>query len=81
MKNFLKLTLYMAGVFILPVVWVISQYGCNVDSNASVTQANLPVTETVINPAPAQPVIAGDAEILSVSGSGSLLPPIRDYRP
>ena len=64
MKNFLKLTAYMAGVFILPVLWVISQYGCNANSNASVNLAKPAVITTVIDPAPAQPEIADAATIL-----------------
>lgn len=82
MKNFLKLTAYMAGVFILPVVWVISQYGCNADSNASVNLSKPPVTEPVVNPAPAQPVVADAAEILSrIQVPVLCYHQIRDYRP
>ena len=65
MKNFLKLTVYMVGVFILPVVWVISQYGCNVDSNASVSLPKPAVIEPVAPPPPPLPEIADAATILS----------------
>ena len=65
MKNFLRLTVYMAGVFILPVVWVISQYGCNADSNASMSLAKPAVTEPVAPPPPPLPEIADAATILS----------------
>ena len=65
MKNFLKLTVYMAGVFILPVVWVISQYGCNADSNASVSLPKPAVTEPVAAPPPPLPEMADAATILS----------------
>lgn len=65
MKNFLKLTVYMGGVFILPVMWVISQYGCNADSNASVNLVRPEVAEPIINPAPAQPEMADAATILN----------------
>ena len=64
MKNFLKLTVYMAGVFILPVVWVISQYGCNADSNASVSLAKPAIKEHVpLQPPP--PEIADAATIMN----------------
>jgi len=65
MKNFLKLTVYMVGVFILPVVWVISQYGCNADSNASVSLPKPAVIEPVAPPPPPLPEIADAATILS----------------
>jgi peptidoglycan/xylan/chitin deacetylase (PgdA/CDA1 family) len=71
MKNFFKLTAYMAGVFLLPVVWLISQYGCNTDSKASVniTQPqSAAVTAAVVNATPALAVsntIADAATILS----------------
>lgn len=44
----------MTGVFILPVIWVISQYGCNAESqpNAQVSQ---PVVAAAVTPA--QPVV------------------------
>jgi peptidoglycan/xylan/chitin deacetylase (PgdA/CDA1 family) len=65
MKNFLKLTVYMAGVFLLPVVWVIFQYGCNADSNASVNLVKPVVAEPVAPPPPPPPVIADAATILN----------------
>ncbi|HET9433340.1 MAG TPA: hypothetical protein VFO37_06260, partial [Chitinophagaceae bacterium] len=65
MKNFLKLTVYMAGVFLLPVAWIISQFGCNVDSNASVSLTKPAVTEPVVPPPALQPAIADAATILS----------------
>jgi peptidoglycan/xylan/chitin deacetylase (PgdA/CDA1 family) len=43
MKKLLKLTVYPIGVFLLPVLGVISQYGCNLNSNARV-----PVTKTAV---------------------------------
>ena len=67
MKNFLKLAVYMAGVFLLPVIWVISQYGCNAETNASASPVTPAVAEPVVAPAPAEPMpeIADAATILS----------------
>lgn len=60
MKNYLKLTAYMTGVFILPVIWVISQYGCNAESqpNAQVSQ---PVVAAAVTSA--QPLVSTAATI------------------
>lgn len=87
MKNFLKLTAYMAGVFLLPVVWVISQYGCNAESNAAETltsAASASTANAVTNPTPvavATPVIADAATILSRPQVPILCyHQIRDYR-
>lgn len=85
MKNFLKLTVYMAGVFLLPVVWVISQYGCNANTNAAETLTKATAANTasaIINPAPvSSPVIADAATILSRPQVPILCyHQIRDYR-
>ena len=66
MKNYLKLTVYMTGVFILPVLWVISQYGCNAESQptAKLTQAAVSAS-TITAVAVVNPVIADAATIIS----------------
>jgi peptidoglycan/xylan/chitin deacetylase (PgdA/CDA1 family) len=85
MKNYLKLTLYMTGVFILPVLWVISQYGCNAESKHPVINVAQPAVAavTTASPAlPAAPVIADAATILSRPEVPVLCyHQIRDYKP
>lgn len=77
----------MAGVFLLPVLWVISQYGCNAESNAAETLTNAASASTasaVTNPTPVAvttPVIADAATILSRLQVPILCyHQIRDYR-
>jgi peptidoglycan/xylan/chitin deacetylase (PgdA/CDA1 family) len=77
----------MAGVFLLPVLWVISQYGCNADSNAAETitkAASASTASAVTNPTPVAvttPVIADAATILSRTQVPILCyHQIRDYR-
>ena len=83
MKNYLKLTLYMTGVFILPVLWVISQYGCNAESKHPVVNITQPAVAGVTTPATtATPVIADAATILNRPEVPILCyHQIRDYKP
>jgi len=85
MKNYLKLTVYMTGVFILPVIWVISQYGCNAESQPTAKISQPAVAAAVI---PAQPVvntstaIADAATIISRPEVPILCyHQVRDYKP
>ncbi len=80
----------MAGVFLLPVVWLISQYGCNADSKASVNIIQpAAITAAVVNTEPVSAsasasnnIIADAATILSRQQVPILCyHQIRDYRP
>ena len=72
----------MTGVFILPVAWVISQYGCNAETNASVTPLTPAVAEPVVPPPPVQPEIADAATILNRTEVPVLCyHQIRNYKP
>jgi peptidoglycan/xylan/chitin deacetylase (PgdA/CDA1 family) len=84
MKNKLKLTVYMTGVFILPVLWVISQYGCNAESHPAV-KITQPAVAALISPAQpvtAAPAIADAATIISRPEVPILCyHQVRDYKP
>ena len=83
MKNYLKLTVYMTGVFILPVLSVISQYGCNAESQptAKITQAAIS-SGTITAVSVTNPAIADAATIISRPEVPVLCyHQLRDYRP
>ena len=82
MKNYLKLTLYMTGVFILPVLWVISQYGCNAESRPSIKITQPAVAGSITTVQPATPAMADAATILSRPEVPVLCyHQLRDYKP
>jgi len=83
MKNYLKLTVYMTGVFILPVLWVISQYGCNAESQPTAKLTQAAVSNRTITPMPvANPGIADAATIISRPEVPILCyHQVRDYKP
>ncbi|MEI9809819.1 MAG: polysaccharide deacetylase family protein [Bacteroidota bacterium] len=65
MKKLLKLSLYTISVFILPGLWVTSQYGCNADTKEKKTEQVVADPATTKPAVTVAPVMADAATILS----------------